>query len=322
MSFDARLVDPRVRLAMRLLEFEQTAVPSLDELATRVGLSPFHLSRLFTEQVGESCARYGRRIRLDNSNHQMIHDDVSLDGVAATFGYASQAAFTRAYTRQFGMPPRQYVAAVLGKTQADFAQSHLGPVVETATERLLGDRVHLREHASRPALARRFYGHDIASHWQRFLCDLPDGLADGTLLAGMSYDNVRVTPARHWRYDCAIVFDGAWFRPQAIAGSSGLDPVEAPGGLHAETAVMGGLGELWRSTIGLLTEWLPSRREYVPEGDPIVHWLTGSPSRGDFAGTATIRIRPRGAPPAYNLPPLTRAGRPAGKRTDPAAVLD
>ena len=320
--FDARQVDRRVRLAMRILEFEQTRVPGIGELAQRVGVSPFHLSRLFAAQIGESCADYSRRIRLDNANNQIIHDTAPLDVVAATFGYASQAAFTRAYTRQFGMSPKQYVAAVLGRTQAEHAASHMDPLEPVAASPLLAEPVRMVERQNRRALVRRFFGYDLAAHWRRFLAELPPGPdRAGVELAGMSYDNARVTPARHWRYDCAAVLaDPAGFAP-AADGAAGLDVVEVPGGLHAETTIAGAFPDLWRATIGLLTEWLPRNRAYRPEGDPIVHWLGTDPAQARFTATATIRVRPAGEVPAYNLRPLTRHGRSAGERTDPGSVM-
>lgn len=317
MTFDARRIDSRVRLAMRILEFEQTAVPSLKALSDRVGISPFRLAHLFSEQLGESIVAYGRRVRLDSSNHQMTHDDVPLEGVAAAFGYRSQAAFTRAYTRQFGMSPRQFVSTVLGRTHRDYAAGYLEPVGGVDPVRSIGGNVHLRERPSQPALARRFYGYDIASHWRTFLSDLPAGLAEAGTLACMGYDNVRVTPERHWRMDCAVVFDTPRATPWTLAGTEGLDPVELPGGLHAELSLGGGFPALWRGSIELLTEWLPARPDYAPEGDPVVTWLEGPPQMEPDRGTTTIRIRQRGTSPAYNLPPLTRHGRKVGKRTDP-----
>ncbi|WP_419814189.1 helix-turn-helix domain-containing protein [Glacieibacterium sp.] len=317
--FDARRVDPRVRLAMRIFEFEQTAVPSNDHVAARVGLSPFHFSRLFSEQVGESCAAYSRRIRLENSNNQLMHDPMPLDVVAASFGYASQSAYTRAFARHFGMPPLRFAAAVLGQTQADYAAAQLGPASGGASgSSLLPDEVRLVERSSRQALARRFYGHDTAGHWRKFLEELPAGVLDGAELAGMAYDSPRVTPGARWRYDCAVVFAGQTHSRRGFDYVSGLDLVELPGGLHAEATLDGTVLDIWRATVGLFTQWLPQHDQYRTDGDPVVHWLHASPLNSSFPATATIRIHSRESPPTLNLRPLTPYGRPAGHRTLPA----
>jgi len=304
---------------MRIFEFEQTKVPSLNDVAARVGLSPFHFTRLFAAAMGESPIAYSRRIRLENSNNQLMHDPVPLELVAAWFGYASQAAYTRAFTRHFGLPPVRYAAQVLGRTQADYAASQLGPAYVAVHDGLLPEPVALVRRADRPALARRFYGHDLAAHWRRFLSELPDELVEDATFAAMAYDSPRVTPPDRWRYDCALVFEDGKPPLTGFDDSHGLDLVEVPGGLHAEVACRGGFMDMWRATVSLFTEWLPVNEAYRTEGDPVVQWLHARPSDGAFPGTATIRIYPRDDAPTLNLRPLTPFGRPAGHRTLPTA---
>lgn len=305
---------------MRIFEFEQTKVPSLEDVAARVGLSPFHFSRLFTTATGESCKAYSRRIRLENSNNQLMHDPVPLALVATWFGYASQAAYTRAFARHFGMPPARYAAQMLGRTQADYAASQLGPAHVAVQGRIMPEPVKLVRRNDRPALARRFYGHGLADHWRRFLAELPDGIADKATLAGMAYDSPRATPPEHWRYDCALVFEDGTPPLTGFDDKFGLDLVEVPGGLHAEVECQGGFMDLWRATVGLFTEWLPANEAYRTEGDPVVQWLHDRPTDDTFTGTATIRIYPRDDAPTLNLRPLTPFGRPAGYRTPPTEV--
>ena len=318
-SFNALLVDPRVRLAMRIFEFEQTQPPSVEDVAARVGMSPFHLAHLFAEQVGEACASYSRRIRLENSTNQLMHDPVPLSVVAGWFGYGSQAAYTRAFTRHFGMPPQRYAEAVLGRSQDDYARTQLDREgQERGAVQLSEEQVVLTRWPSRPALARRFYGHDIAGHWRRFLTDLPKALAAGAQLVGMAYDSPRATPEHRWRYDCAVFFEHDAQTRAGLRDGLGLDLVELPGGLHAEVNLEGDFIDTWRAIIGLFTQWLPRHPEYRTEGDPVVHLLHGSPLEGMFSATATIRVYPHQKLPTLNLKPLTRHGRPAGYRTPPA----
>ena len=100
--------------------------------------------------------------------------------VAKTFGYESQAAYTRAYTRQFGMPPTQYVANIPGLTEAEHAANHLEPAGRSAGAPLLREPVSLIERPRRPALARRCYGYDVTDHWRRFTAEIPAHLLEGT----------------------------------------------------------------------------------------------------------------------------------------------
>ena len=271
--------------------------------------------------MGEACASYSRRIRLENSVNQLMHDPVPLSVVAAWFGYASQAAYTRAFTRHFGVPPLRYVETILGRTQEDYARRQLDEAGrERGTVRLADEQVVLVRRPSRQVLARRFYGHDLADHWRRLLTDLPPGFADGADVIGMAYDSPHATPPDRWRFDCALAFETDARTRASLVGDLGFDLVEAPGGLHAEVTLEGDHVDAWRAVIGLFTRWLPRHPAYRTEGDPIVYRLHGSPLASTFPSTATIRVYPHDAVPTLNLQPLTRYGRPAGYRTPPAVA--
>ena len=78
---------------------------SVATLATEVGMSRSAFSARFTEQVGESAMSYltDWRMQLARTHLQDTSEPLSL--VAGRFGYQSEAAFCRAFKRQFGAPP-------------------------------------------------------------------------------------------------------------------------------------------------------------------------------------------------------------------------
>lgn len=294
---------------MRLLEFEQTAIPDGETLARRVGMSAFHFSRTFAAEIGETSAAYSRRIRLDHSINRMIYDPAPISEVAAAFGYESQAAFTRAFSRQFDASPRLFIAQERARRTA-------GPAPTLTTP------VRVTEHRTIAAVGRRFFGPNLAAHWHTFLADLPPDLASDTRRAGMTYDDERITPSYHQRYDCVILIDDA-ARAAVIAETvPGLDAIEAPGGLHAETPTRGGVEAMRAGTAGLFGSWLGQHGEYQPEGDPVVHLLAGDPRDPAFDAVATIRLHARGQDAAPNMRPLDRRGRAAGRRLQEMPAKD
>ncbi|MCB9676220.1 MAG: helix-turn-helix transcriptional regulator [Alphaproteobacteria bacterium] len=64
------------------------------------------LHRLFRSVHGLSLMAYVRARRLTEAARMLQNADVL--EVARRCGYGSQAAFTRAFTRQFGAPPARY----------------------------------------------------------------------------------------------------------------------------------------------------------------------------------------------------------------------
>jgi AraC-like DNA-binding protein len=80
----------------------------LPELAGVAGLSGFHLVRYFSAAFGLPPARYHRKLRLENAARMLNSPSISATEAADRAGYGDLSAFTHAFTRQFGVPPRAY----------------------------------------------------------------------------------------------------------------------------------------------------------------------------------------------------------------------
>jgi AraC-like DNA-binding protein len=80
---------------------------SLEKLARLVYLSPFHLSRLFREQLGLPPHTYLNQIRVNRAK-TLLNIGLSLTDVAYAVGFADQSHLTKAFKRVVGVPPGQY----------------------------------------------------------------------------------------------------------------------------------------------------------------------------------------------------------------------
>jgi AraC-like DNA-binding protein len=78
---------------------------TVDELARKVGLSRLALAQRFTDLLGQPPMQYLARWRLQVAAQELLIGSKSLAAIAAQVGYDSEAAFNRAFKREFGMPP-------------------------------------------------------------------------------------------------------------------------------------------------------------------------------------------------------------------------
>ena len=62
-------------------------------------------SARFTTLVGESAMRYLTRWRMQLAHHSLMHQPEALASLASRLGYQSEAAFCRAFKREWGVPP-------------------------------------------------------------------------------------------------------------------------------------------------------------------------------------------------------------------------
>lgn len=77
-------------------------------LARVAHFSPFHFQRIFSACAGESVCDYLRRRRLDRAAHELRSTTAPILTIAQRAGYASQAAFTRAFRSRFAISPKRF----------------------------------------------------------------------------------------------------------------------------------------------------------------------------------------------------------------------
>jgi AraC-like DNA-binding protein len=97
--------DPQVGKALALLHGEPGKAWTVDELAREVALSRSALADRFTSLVGEPPMQYLTRWRLALAAQTLRAGREPVLRIAERAGYESEAAFSRAFKREFGVPP-------------------------------------------------------------------------------------------------------------------------------------------------------------------------------------------------------------------------
>jgi AraC-like DNA-binding protein len=101
--------DPRVAMAVRLLEAHPQGFPHVGPLAARVGLSPSRFHALFGQAVGMPFRRY-RQWRRMAVVMRALSEGSSLTEAAYEAGFASSAHLSAAFRDMFGLAPSALVA--------------------------------------------------------------------------------------------------------------------------------------------------------------------------------------------------------------------
>ena len=100
----------RVDRVCYLIERDLENPPSLEMLAQEVGCSPFHLSRVFSEQAGMSIPKYLRTKRIERAAELLKSGKANVTEAAMSVGYNSLSAFNKAFVEQMGCCPGLYPA--------------------------------------------------------------------------------------------------------------------------------------------------------------------------------------------------------------------
>ena len=77
-------------------------------VAAYFGYSREHFSRLFRKTTGTTFKSYLTNLMLAEARTNMDRSNGPISGIAADAGFPSLTSFTRAFTREYGITPRQY----------------------------------------------------------------------------------------------------------------------------------------------------------------------------------------------------------------------
>ena len=97
--------DRYVGRALSFLHAQPAHQWTIDELARKSGLSRSALAQRFTELLGQPPIQYLARWRLQLAAQEVLSGNKSVATISEIVGYESQAAFNRAFKREFGLPP-------------------------------------------------------------------------------------------------------------------------------------------------------------------------------------------------------------------------
>ncbi|MGH0031371.1 MAG: cupin domain-containing protein [Myxococcota bacterium] len=108
----AALSDPVVRRALECIHERPGHAWTLPALAAKAGASRSVLADRFRATLGVSPMRYLAQWRIEKARHLLGRRDLSIGEIAARVGYASEAAFNRAFKGVHGAPPGRLRASL------------------------------------------------------------------------------------------------------------------------------------------------------------------------------------------------------------------
>jgi AraC-like DNA-binding protein len=107
----AALKDRYVSAALALMHGQPDRQWTLERLADRIGVSRSTLADRFVRLMGQAPMQYLSQWRLHIAADALASSDSATKRIASDAGFGSLAAFSRAFKREFGVPPARWRAA-------------------------------------------------------------------------------------------------------------------------------------------------------------------------------------------------------------------
>ena len=97
-----------VEKAKQYLSTHLTQEIRTEDVAKAVGVSPYHLSRLFKSLTGLTLREYLTGARIEMAKQLLAASNRSIPQIASLLRFCDQSYFTRIFRQQTGMTPGQY----------------------------------------------------------------------------------------------------------------------------------------------------------------------------------------------------------------------
>lgn len=100
--------DERALAAAHYIERRAEAPLTLDEVAASIGVSAFHLMRIFRRAIGVTPHQYLMRVRLLRAVQMLRDTEQPVTTIAYDAGWSDLSNFTRAFRREIGCSPGRF----------------------------------------------------------------------------------------------------------------------------------------------------------------------------------------------------------------------
>jgi AraC family transcriptional regulator len=246
MAKNSKGYSERIRRAVDYLAEHLDEPLDLEAIARVAHFSPYHFHRIYRGALDETVNDTVRRLRLHRSAMDLLDRNLSIDRVARRAGYASQAAFTRAFRTEYGQPPARY-RGTQRTTQVDQARNPTMYRVESVVLPKL--RVAAIHHRGDYRLTSKAFERLMTVAATTGL------LAPTTRTIGIYHDDPVSVPEDELRSSACISVPEEW-RP-----SGELVEASIEGGRYARIVHRGPYAELKAAYDWLYQTWLPASGE-------------------------------------------------------------
>lgn len=97
-----------LRAAQQLVLSDLSKVPTLPELASKLGTNEKRLTRVFQVHTGSTVYKFIRETRLHEAQRMLASSAMHIEEVAAAVGFSSAANFSSAFHSYFGCTPSSF----------------------------------------------------------------------------------------------------------------------------------------------------------------------------------------------------------------------
>jgi AraC family transcriptional regulator len=217
----------------------------LESLAGIAHFSPWHFHRVYRELTGETVGDAVRRMRLHRAAGELLRSGQDLAPIAKRAGYGSVAAFSRAFSTSYGLPPGEYRQRGQLLAQTPPTEKELSSMYEVTIAPFPGIRLAAIEHRGDYQMVGSAFAKAFGWAAPRGAMEMPPRSV------GIYYADALSVPQAELRAHAGVVV-----KPDTATDGE-IEIVDIPPMLCASVLHRGPYAELDRPYRFLYRAWLP-----------------------------------------------------------------
>lgn len=242
---------------------------SLELLAKEVGISKYHLNRLFFAATGLKLGEFIQRRRMEHAYHLLAAENTSVIDVALCVGYESHAAFSRAFRKVFNVEPGKVKRGVtpkfvLPKLKINSEKIKLAPeIIDLPEQKIVGLYGNGFENQSFFKLAQQLYEQVAQS------LSLADGFDfNSQKLIGVSIDSPWRGEQAQSRFFAGVITDISDMNSQPK-----LLEYLWPKGRWARFEHKGPYNTMWQTILSIYANWVIPNNYELNDCSIVQHYV-------------------------------------------------
>lgn len=234
---------------------------NLDELSQGLGLSKFHMHRIFKEVFEKNIYESIKSIRLQKASNLLLTNKYStVSEIAAECGYSSHSSFIKSFKERFGMTPKAWRNGGYKEYSGQILEQSKKAMESTADFSGMEPTIVKMPAMKSYYIRNRGYNVNIKQTWQKLQTWILGSRIKEYRQIALFHDNPTITPLEECQYIACIVTEEKGLGER-------LPEFQISGGVYAKFDLRGKHGDKLKFIHWVYHEWLP-KSEYETTTKP------------------------------------------------------
>ena len=204
-------LEKRTNIANDIMYYIYTHIDTnidIEELSIDLGISKFHMHRVFKEIFGRNIYESIKSIRLQKASNLLLTNKYStISSIVNSCGYSSQSSFIKIFKERFGMSPKEwkkggykeYSNNIINQSKFSLkSKTNFDSIVPTIVKNPAIESYYIRN---------RGYDKNIELTWQKLETWLLTNNIKQYKKASLFHDNPTITPLEECQYIACIIVE-------------------------------------------------------------------------------------------------------------------